>query len=129
MMFERVEGIQDFNKYFPNKPWFHIHDVIEFRWYREFDYEEWCDRTYLKLMMSSEDKNDIVSFVFSDCEILGSVCFNGWISGLDIIDRTRDLQRQVYEIVDFEGHCLHMICMDFSIQIIQAAGKNIPEES
>lgn len=128
-MFERVEGIREFNKYFPNKPWCYFHDVIEFRWYREFDYEEWYDRTYLKLTMSSEDKNDIISFVFADCEMLGSVCFNGWISGLDIIDITQDFQRQAYEIVDFEDNCLHMMCTDFSIQIIQVAGKIILEES
>lgn len=128
-MFERVTGIKEFNKYFPSKPWFYFHDILEFRWYREFDYEEWYDRTYLKLTLSSEDKNNIVSFTFSDCEILSSVCFNGWISGLDIIDRTQDLQRQSYEIVDFEDGCLHMMCTDFSIQIIQVDGKKILENS
>lgn len=128
-MFESVKGIKSFKRYFPNKPWFYFHDVLEFRWYREFDYEEWYDRIYLNLTMSSEDGKDIVSFVFYDCEILGSICFNGWISGLDIINRTQDLQRCSYEVIDFEDGSIHIMCMDFSIKILQVDGKCLIEEN
>ena len=127
-MFERVEGIKCFKRYFPNKPWCYFHDVLEFRWYREFDHEEWDDRIYLKLTMSSEDRKDVISFIFSDCNILGGVCFNGWISGLDIINRTQDFQKQLYEVVDFEDDSLHIMCTDFSIKILQVDGRTIVEE-
>lgn len=128
-MFENIEGMQCFKRYFPNKPWFYFHDVLEFRWYQEFDYEEWHDRRYVNLTMASEDRQDIVSFTFSDCEMLGSVCIDGWISGLDIINRTQDLQRRAYEIIDFEEGSIHMMCTDFSIKVLQVDGKNMSDDN
>lgn len=61
-MYKNIIGFDIFYKYFDDKPWHYFHDILEFRWYIEFDYEEWHDRTYIDLKMASQDKQNIVNF-------------------------------------------------------------------
>lgn len=57
-----------------------------------------------------------ISFLFKDVAFISPLLINGWISGLDIINKSRDYQTSAYEIIDFEDNSIHMICRDFLSQ-------------
>lgn len=126
-MYKNIMGFDIFFKYFHDKPWHFFHDVLEFRWYREFDYEEWHDKTYLDLKMASQDNQNVVIFKLTDVSVEGPCYFNGWISGLDIINMHKKgtwLEHQ-YELIDFEDSSIHLYCNEVEIQVITVNGKNI----
>lgn len=66
-----------------------------------------------------------ISFLFKDVAFISPLLINGWISGLDIINKSRDYQTSAYEIIDFEDNSIHMICRDFSITVLKVNGKQI----
>ena len=120
-------GIDLFWKYFPEKPWHYFHDVLEFKWYKEFDYEEWRDRIYLELKMASLDGQDIVVLKLMDASGEGICRLNGYISGLDIINLRYEsawVETQ-YELIDFEESNIHFYCNEIEIKVIAVGGKNV----
>ncbi len=124
-MFNSIDGIEKYSEYFANAPWCHFHDVIEYRWFRKYDNDEQVDRYYVELVMSDTNQDDIVKFLFSDVEIMSDVSMHGYISGLEILNRCKELQRAAYEVLDFEDGAIHMLCSDFSIDVLRAQGKDI----
>ena len=121
-MFNSIDGIETYYKYFANVPWFHFHDVIEYRWYRKYDNEEQLDRFYVELIISDVNQEDIVKFIFCDVEMMSSVSMHGYISGLEILNKCKELQRAAYEVFDFEDGAIHMLCSNFTIEVLRAHG-------
>ncbi len=126
-MYKNISGIDIFWKYFPDKPWHYFHDILEFRWYKEFDYTEWCDRTYVELKMSDLNGLDIVLFKLIDASGEGIYKLNGWISGLDILNLRYGATwiEEQYELIDFEENNLHFYCNEIEIKVIAVNGKDI----
>lgn len=124
-MFKSIEGIELFWSAFPDISWCYFHEILEFRWYRKFDNEDWIDRSYFELKMSGIDGKDIILFLFKDAVFMSPLSINGYISGLDIINKSRDYQNTTYEIIDFEDQSIHMVCSDFSIKVLQINGISV----
>lgn len=126
-MYKDIIGITDFFRYFPKVHWCYFHEVLEFRWYREFDYEEWCDRFCVDLKMSDMEKKDAILLKLKDVSCNGSCELLGWISGLNVINLKYigtgyELQ---YEVLDFENSHIHFYCNEIEIQVISVNGKEV----
>lgn len=118
-----------FMKYFHDKSWCYFHDILEFKWYRKFDFEEWCDRTYLDLKMTDITNKDTVLFRLIDASSSGPCMLNGWISGLDIINLRQNgtwLEHQ-YELIDYEDSGIHFYCKEIEIKVITVDGKDVSD--
>lgn len=50
-----------------------------------------------------------ISFLFKDVAFISPLLINGWISGLDIINKSRDYQTSAYEIIDVRPAILKKI--------------------
>ncbi|MDE7424839.1 MAG: hypothetical protein K2N51_14315 [Lachnospiraceae bacterium] len=126
-MYKDIIGITDFFHYFPNVYWCYFHEILEFRWYREFDYEEWCDQFCVDLKMSDIEKKDIILLTLKGVSCDGSCEFLGWISGLDIINLkyTGTGYELQYEVLDFEDSHIHFYCDEIVIKVISVNGKEI----
>lgn len=46
--YKNIDGIETFWKFFPDKPWHYFHDILEFRWYQEFD----CANGIIELILN-----------------------------------------------------------------------------
>ena len=68
-MYKDIRGIEKFFEHFPDKPWHYFHEIIEFRWYREFDYEEWYNRFYINLVMSDREGKDIHALSYDSLKL------------------------------------------------------------
>lgn len=121
-MFNSIDGIETYFECFANVPWFHFHDVIEYRWYRKYDNEEQRDRFYVELIISDVNQEDIVKFIFFDVEMMSDVSMHGYISGFEILNKCKELQRAAYEVLDFEDGAIHMLCSDITIEVLRAHG-------
>lgn len=121
-MFASIDGIETYFEYFANVPWWHFHDVIEYKWFRKYDNEELIDRYYVELVMSDINQEDIVKFIFKDVEMMSDVSMHGYISGLEILNKCKELHRAAYEVLDFEDGAIHMLCSDFSIEVLSVQG-------
>lgn len=124
-MFSSIDGIETFWKYFPDVEWFHFHEVFEYRWFRKYDDVDLADRSYVELVMADYNEEDIVRFIFSGVQMMSDVSMRGYISGLEILNKCKDLQRSAYEVLDFEEGSIHMMCTDFSIEVLRAQGVEI----
>ena len=124
-MFNSIDGIETYFEYFANVPWCHFHDVIEYRWFRKYDNEELIDRYYVELVMADTNHDDVVKFVFYDVEMLSDISMHGYISGLEILNKCKELHRAAYEVLDFEDGAIHMMCSDFLIDVIRAHGIEV----
>lgn len=123
-MYKDIVGITEFFHYFPNAHWCYFHEVLEFRWYREYDYEEWCDRFCVDLIISDMEKKDTILLTLKN--VSGGNCeFLGWISGLDIINlKYTDTGYEIrYEVLDFEDSQIHFYCDEIIIKVIMVNGK------
>mgnify|MGYP003289791830 FL=1 len=128
-MYKDIRGIEKFFEHFPDKPWHYFHEIIEFRWYREFDYEEWYNRFYINLVMSDREGKDIVSFLFKDVSGSCHMDFCGWMAGFDIVNlKYIDVNHETrYEIMDFEDSDLHFFCSDIEIKVLSVNWKDQAE--
>ena len=124
-MFRGIEGIDLLLDKIPNFAWNVFHDILEFKWYVQYDYEDWCYRRNFEMKMASEDGFNIVLFKFVDVEFIGGFTISGYISGFDIINKTTDYQRAAYEIIDYEDNAIDMLCADFSVKLLQVDGQKI----
>lgn len=131
-MYKYISGIEDFFHYFPNTHWCHFHEVLEFRWYRKLDYEEWHDIFYIDLTMSDLNENDTILLKFKNVSgITSERCdFSGWISGLDIINLkyNNPSYENQYEVLDFEDYKIHFYCEDIEVKVLRADGTDILHE-
>lgn len=122
-MYKHIQGIDEFLKYFPDEPWCHFHDVVEFRWYRQFDYEEWYDKFCIDLTLRDQNESDAILLKFKDvtgAETDDFLC--GWISGLDIINlkyNNPSFENQ-YEVIDFEESSIHFYCQEIEVKVLRA---------
>lgn len=125
--YKNIIGIDNFWKYFPDKPWFYFHDILEFKYYKEFDYEEWRDRWYLDLKMTDLDGKDIVVFKLVDVYGEGTFQFQGYISGLNIVNlrHTATWLEPQYELLDFEDSSIHFYCSDIEVSVLMVNGKEV----
>lgn len=126
-MYKHILGIDDFFKYFPDVHWCHFHEIIEFRWYRQFDYEEWYDKFCIDLTMSDQNGNDSILLTFKNVGGETKDFLSGWISGLDIINLkyNNPSYENQYEIIDFEDSKIHFYCNDIEIKVLRANGTDI----
>ncbi|MBQ4282306.1 MAG: hypothetical protein IJB96_00065 [Lachnospira sp.] len=123
--YKGIIGIDEFLIHFPDKAWCHFHDVLEFRWYREYDYKEWRDKVCIELTMSDAERKDIICFRFNN--VSGAKCdFSGWISGLEIVDLLqRDVCSEVhYEVLDYEDGQVHFYCDEIEVRVVRGDEKN-----
>lgn len=125
--YKNIIGIDTYYEYFPDKPWHYFHEILEFRWYREFDYEEWREKFCIDLKMASLDRRNTVVFKLTDVYAEANLELCGWISGLDIINlRCMSAWTEVqYELVDFEDSHIHIYCNEIEIKVITVYGKDI----
>lgn len=125
--YKNIIGIDTYYEYFPDKPWYYFHEILEFRWYREFDYEEWREKFCVDLKMASLDRRNTVVFKLMDVYAEANLELCGWISGLDIINlRCMSAWTEVqYELVDFEDSHIHIYCNEIEIKVITVDGKDI----
>lgn len=72
-LFHSVEGIDLLLEKIPNFEWNIFHDILEFRWYRQYDYEEWIFRRNFEMKMASIDGLDIALLKFLDVEFIGGL--------------------------------------------------------
>lgn len=126
-MYKNIKGIDEFFKYFPEAHWCYFHEVIEFKWHREFDYEEWYDRFYINLVVSDKDRKDTILLKFKNISGECNCNFCGWISGLEIVnlkytDKNHEIQ---YEILDFEDSQIHFYCTDIEIKVLSVNGEKV----
>lgn len=126
-IYKDVKGIEEFFRFFPEVHWCYFHEMIEFRWYREVDYEEWTDRFCVDLTMSDIDGKDTILLKLKNVSGNCNCDFSGWISGLDIvnlkhIDKNHEIQ---YEILDFEDSQIHLYCKDIEIQVLRVNGEDV----
>lgn len=122
--YKNIKGIDEFFKYFPEVHWCHFHEVIEFKWYREFDCEEWSDSFSINLIMSDMSGKDTILLKFKNVSGECNCNFCGWISGLEIVnlkymDRNREIR---YEILDFEDSQIHFYCADIEVKVLCVNG-------
>lgn len=121
--YKHIQGIDEFLKHFPDKPWWHFHDIVEFRWYRQFDYEEWYDKFYIDLTLRDQNESDEILLRFKDVTGAETDDFlSGWISGLDIIDlkiKNPSFENQ-YEVLDFEDAKIHFYCQEVEVKVLRA---------
>lgn len=125
--YKDIVGIDVFWKYFPDKPWHYFQDILEFRWYKEFDYEEWQNRFYLELKMADFNNQDVVLLKLIDVSGEGTCRFSGCISGLDIVNLRQGASwlEQHYELVDFEDSAIRFYCNEIEIKVIAVNGIRI----
>lgn len=116
--YKNIKGIDEFIKRFPDKPWHYFHDVLEFRRYIRFDYEEWIDRTYIELMMADNERKDGIILRCIDAYIDGKCEIQTCIEGLNILC-LKDLGYEAkYKIEDFEENSISIYCSDLEISVI-----------
>lgn len=124
-MFTSIDGVKTFFEYFPNIAWCHFHDVMEYRWFQKYDDVEARDRYYMELVMADSKREDVVKFLFRDVEMMSPVSMHGYISGLEILNKCKELQRAAYEVLDFEDGDIHMLCSDFLIEVLKVQGLDV----
>lgn len=126
-IYKDIVGIDKFFECFPNQHWYYFHEVLEFRWYREFDNEEWCDRFCVELTMSDINGKDVILFRFKDVCTKGSCDFSGWISGLEIVNlKHNDISHEThYEVLDFEDSKIHFYCNEIEVNVLIVNGKKV----
>lgn len=126
-MYENIEGIGEFLRYFPKVHWCYFHEMVEFRWYREFDYEEWCDKFCVDLTMSDMDGKDTILLKLKNVSGNWNCEFSGWISGLEIVNlKYIDINHEVqYEILDFEDSQIHFYCTNIEIKVLSVNGEKV----
>lgn len=59
-MYKHITGITEFYKYFSEKNWFYFQKMLEFRWYKYYDYEEWSDKYCIDITLSDSDEKDCI---------------------------------------------------------------------
>lgn len=123
--FKYIEGFDEVIENIPNFWWGMLHDVLEFRWFQEYDYEEEYNRSYFEIKMASEGGLDIFLLRFEDADFVSGLDIRGWISGFTIENRSKEYQRPAYEVLDFEDGAIHMFCSGFSVKILQLEGKPV----
>ena len=63
-MYKNIIGIDMFMKYFHDKSWCYFHDILEFKWYRKFDFEDsgihfYCKEIEIKVItVNGKDVSD-----------------------------------------------------------------------
>ena len=124
-MITSIDGVKTFFEYFPNIAWCHFQDVMEYRWFQKYDYVEARDRYYVELVMADSKREDVVKFLFRDVEMMSQVSMHGYISGLEILNKCKELQRAAYEVLDFEDGDIHMLCSDFLIEVLKVQGLDV----
>ncbi len=124
-MFRNIEGMELLLDKIPDFAWCIFHDVLAFKWYRQYDNEEWRYRDCFEMKMASADGANVALFKFIDVHFMGGFEINGWISGFNIINKTMDYQRSAYEIIDFEDNAISMLCSDFTVKLLQVNGEAI----
>ena len=116
--YKNIKGIDEFLKFFPDKPWHYFHDVLEFRQYIRFDYEKWIERSYIELVMAAANRKDGILLRCIDAYVDGKCEIQTYIGGLDIIC-LKDLWYEAkYKIGDFEEDCINIYCNDLEISVI-----------
>lgn len=116
--YKSIKGIEEFLKCFPDKPWHYFHDVLEFRRYIRFDYEEWVDRTYVELMLADIERKDGIVLRCIDAYIEGKCAIQTYIGGLNIVCLNDLGYEAKYKIEDFEESSICIYCSDLEISII-----------
>ena len=87
--------------------------------------QQGLDRYYVELVMADTNHDDVVKFIFNDVEMLSDISMHGYISGLEIVNKCKELHRAAYEVLDFEDGAIHMLCSDFLIDVIRAHGIEV----
>ena len=125
--YRHIDGINEFLQYFPNKPWHCFSEILEFKWYKEYDFEEWQNKICIDMKMTDTQNQNTILFKFVDVSIEEYCTLDGYISGLDIIN----LQyggtgyESTYEVVDSEDSHIHFYCKDVKLKVIAVDGKEI----
>ena len=57
--------------------------------------------------------------------MMSPVSMHGDISGLEILNKCKELQRVAYEVLDFENGDIHMLCSDFLIEVLKVQGLDV----
>lgn len=121
-MFKDISGINKFFLYFPNVQWHYFREIIEFKYYRVYDYENWCDKIYIDLRIGDSSKKDMIQLKLKEVSEDGQFNLCRWISGLEIVNLKDTGMELGYEILDFEDSHLHFYCSDIEIEVISVDG-------
>ena len=113
-----ITGIKEFLLAFPDKPLYYFQDMLEFRRYIRFDYEEWGETTYIDLVMADETRRDGIVLHCVDAWMDGRCEIQTYIGGLDIIYLKDSGYEGKYRITDFEENNMNIYCNDLEIRVI-----------
>lgn len=99
--------------------------MLEFRWYRDFDCEEWCDKLCVEPTVSDLEDKDIILLKLKNAH--GNCDFSGQISGLEIVNLKYggSYYETHYEVSDYEESQIHFYCDDIEIEVLSVNGRNI----